>query len=195
MKTINTNNLKAGDIFYCHGLEWKATKKEPIGIMAKPTNKEVLRKIYEDNETLFVSAYKKTSDVENIFVSRTVEVREEENTREPLPEKGFKPAMNIKEKVKDYLLKGYAVKFDGGATNTILIIPRGQLNHTEVTFTQMSNLSRGSEIPGAVTLPRCDVWEVLKELAAEGYSVLSKECHSGCCQYHTNVKYLAEDQG
>ena len=169
MKTINTNNLKTGDTFIHDGIEWEVTRKESDHIIARATNEEVFEKLHQGKESIFAD--------------------------ESVCKEEFKPARGIREKVRDYLLKGYAVKFDGGATNTILIIPRGQLNHTEVTFTQMSNLSRGSEIPGAITLPRCDVWEVLKELAAEGYSILSKECHSGCCQYHTNVKYLAEDQG
>lgn len=103
----------------------------------------------------------------------------------------FVPDKSLPAKLREYLLDGYAVKADGGATNLMCIIPRDQLKHPEATNKQMSNLAGKTEIPGAVMLPRADIASVLDRLRQEGYTLLREACSSGGCQYHTTIKYIA----
>ncbi len=103
----------------------------------------------------------------------------------------FVPDMSLPAKLREYLLDGYAVKTDGGATNLMCIIPRDQLRHPEATNKQMSNLAGKTEIPGAVMLPRADIASVLDRLKQEGYTLLHEACSSGGCQYRTTITYIA----
>ena len=107
---------------------------------------------------------------------------------------GFKPAKGIKEQIREAFLHGYIIKKDGGASTRMQIIPREQKSHTEVLHTQMTNIgyNRGgvSEIPGAVFIPYRRIDDIIKELEEEGYTVLSEDVYSGCCQYHTAIFYL-----
>lgn len=106
----------------------------------------------------------------------------------------FKPAKGIKEQIREAFLHGDIIKKDGGASTRMQIIPREQKNHTEVRHTQMTNIGYNcggvSEIPGAKFIPYRRIDDIIKELEEEGYTVLSEDVYSGCCQYHTAIFYL-----
>lgn len=106
----------------------------------------------------------------------------------------FKPAKGIKEQIREAFLHGDIIKKDGGASTRMQIIPREQKKHTEVRNKQMTNIgyNRGgdSEIPGAKFIPYRRIDDIIKELEEEGYTVLSEDVYSGCCQYHTAIFYL-----
>ena len=108
----------------------------------------------------------------------------------------FKPIKGIKNKVREALLRGDIIKKDGGASLRMQIIPREQMRHFEVRHTQMTNIgipNKGgvSEIPGSEFIPYRDIGDIISDLENEGYTVLSEEVSSGCCQYHTRIYYLA----
>lgn len=108
----------------------------------------------------------------------------------------FKPIKGVKGKVRKALLRGDIIKKDSGASTRMQIIPREQMHHIEVRTTQMTNIgipNKGgvSEIPGAEFIPYRSIGDVLSELEDEGYTVLSEDVSSGCCQYHTRIYYLA----
>lgn len=102
----------------------------------------------------------------------------------------FKPLKNLDGIIKNYLLEGYILKADGGATNYVHIIPRDKMNEWEVKGHQLSQL-RESKIEGVMTYDRPNISKIFEELRNEGYTILKEYVSSGCCQYHTNIYYLA----
>ena len=107
----------------------------------------------------------------------------------------FKPIKDIKDEIRKAFLSGDIIKKDGGASTRMQIIPRDQKKHTEVLGTQVTNIGFNnggqSQIPGAKFIPYRRIDDIIKELEDEGYTVLSEDVYSGCCQYHTNIFYLA----
>lgn len=103
--------------------------------------------------------------------------------------------MRVRERIREALLRGDIIKKDAGASIRMQIIPREQKGHMEVKFTQMTNIgvNKGgnSDIPGSEFIPYRNIGDIIEELTAEGYTVLSEDVHSGCCQYHTKIYYLA----
>lgn len=102
----------------------------------------------------------------------------------------FKPLINLADKVRKAFLNGDILKIDGGASTWMFIIPRDQLNHPEVKGEQVHNIAT-STIPGAEKIPRVEISKIIDKLEEEGYTVLTEYVSSGCCQYHTNIHYLA----
>lgn len=113
----------------------------------------------------------------------------------------FKPVKNLFETIKNYLLEGYILKVDGGASNFVLLIPRSQMNERHVKDVQVANLcyNKGYKYEGSVKknddgtimVPRIsNIYDVMRQLQREGYSVCDEDVYSGACQYHTEIYYL-----
>ena len=107
----------------------------------------------------------------------------------------FKPIKGVREVVREALLRGDIIKKDCGASTRMQIIPRSEKKHHEVLSTQITNIGYRnggkSEIPGAEFIPYTEINKVVDDLEAEGYVVLKEAVYSGCCQYHTDIYYLA----
>ena len=99
--------------------------------------------------------------------------------------KNFKPMMLNDVKYKDYLLKGYILKMDGGGNDYVEVIERDcdqwHLRH---------NVGRndGKHLPRFPKL----LLSTIEALENDGYAVVKKGCDfSGCCQYHAYIYYIA----
>jgi hypothetical protein len=102
----------------------------------------------------------------------------------------FKPVVGLRDQIKVAFLNGDIIKKDMGASTYMFIIPREHKNEWEVKGVQVSNISE-SRIPGVIKVPAADISDIISELEKDGYTVLSENVYSGCCQYHTEIYYLA----
>ena len=101
----------------------------------------------------------------------------------------FKPTKknSFKETIKDYLLKGYVLRYDSQGENPLEVLSRDCVKG----LSTMGNIGnpKGYLVKN-LFCAHSNLYEVMDELEAE-YSVNKVSCtHSGCCQYATYGVYL-----
>lgn len=97
------------------------------------------------------------------------------------------PKNEVKEKIRDYLMKGYIIRYDFQDDNPIEVMNRDVVKYVPT----MNNIGQEkSRVIENIYCSHSVLHEVTKELEND-YSVRDVRCRcSGCCQYTTYGVYL-----